>query len=51
MVPTTGEAGNWTLNTAGMQKCGYVIFLRASDRTIVNSGFVGHFGEASLASA
>ena len=40
-VPTTGEAGNWTLNTAGMPRCGYIIRLSASDRTIVNSGFVG----------
>ncbi len=40
-VPTTGEAGTWTLNTAGMPKCGYIIELTASDRTIVNSGFRG----------
>jgi hypothetical protein len=40
-VPTTGEAGNWTLDTTGMPRCGYIIRLSASDRTIVNSGFVG----------
>ena len=51
VVPTTGEAGTWTLNTGDMaepnppttpmQACGYVIRLSASDRTIVNSGYVG----------
>jgi hypothetical protein len=40
-VPTTGEAGNWTLDTTGMPRCGYIIRLSAADRTIVNSGFVG----------
>lgn len=40
-VPTTGEAGNWTLDTTGMPRCGYIIRLSASDRTIVNSGFIG----------
>ncbi len=40
-VPTTGEAGNWTLDTTGMQACGYVVRLWASDRTIVNSGSIG----------
>lgn len=37
----TGEAGSWTLDTTGMPRCGYIIRLSASDRTIVNSGFVG----------
>jgi hypothetical protein len=37
VVPTTGELGNWTLNTAGMDPCGYVIRLVAGDRTNVNS--------------
>jgi len=36
-VPTTGEAGSWTLNTAGMDPCGYVLRLQAYDRTNVNS--------------
>ncbi len=40
-VSTTGEAGNWTLDTTGMPRCGYIIRLSASDRTIVNSGTVG----------
>lgn len=36
-VPTNGEAGTWTLDTTGMDPCGYVIRLRATDRTNVNS--------------
>jgi hypothetical protein len=36
-VPTTGEQGNWTLDTTGMDPCGYVIRLYSSDRTNVNS--------------
>ena len=45
-VPTTGEAGVWRLDTTGMPRCGYVIRLGASDRTIVNSGFIGYSNEA-----
>jgi hypothetical protein len=45
-VPTTGESGVWRLDTTGMPKCGYTIRLGASDRTIVNSGFVGWSNEA-----
>ena len=41
VVPTTGEAGNWKLDTAPMAACGYIIRLEASDRTIVDSGFIG----------
>lgn len=48
LVPTTGEAGVWRLDTTGMPKCGYVIRLGASDRTIVNSGFIGYGNEISL---
>jgi len=36
-VPTTGEAGTWTLDTSGMDPCGYVLRLYAADRTNVNS--------------
>lgn len=43
----TGEAGSWTLDTTGMPRCGYIIRLSASDRTIVNSGFVG-FGNSTV---
>lgn len=37
VVSTNGEAGTWTLNTAGMDACGYVIRLDASDRTNYDS--------------
>lgn len=40
-VPKTGEAGVWSLNTAGMPRCGYIVELSARDRTIINSGSVG----------
>jgi hypothetical protein len=40
-LPTGGEVGAWLLDTSGMPRCGYIIRLSASDRTIVNSGFVG----------
>jgi len=44
VVPTTGESGVWTLNTAGMDPCGYVVRIDASDRTIVsaNGGWSDH---------
>jgi hypothetical protein len=42
-VPTAGENGTWSLDTTGMQQCGYVIYLQAWDRTIVNSGYVGWY--------
>jgi hypothetical protein len=45
-VPTTGETGVWRLDTTGMPKCGYVVRLGASDRTIVNSGIYGFGNEA-----
>lgn len=45
-VPTTGESGIWRLDTSGMPKCGYTVRLSASDRTIVNGGFVGFGNEA-----
>jgi hypothetical protein len=42
-VPTTGEAGTWTLDTNGMDPCGYVIRLLAYDRTNFNStGYALH---------
>ena len=41
-VLTTGEGGRWTLDTAGMDPCGYVIRLSASDRTNVNSTGSGY---------
>jgi hypothetical protein len=37
IVPTIGEDGTWTLNTAGMDPCGYVIHMEVCDRTNVDS--------------
>jgi hypothetical protein len=37
IVPTLGENGDWTLDTTGMDPCGYVVRLRTWDRTIVSS--------------
>ncbi len=45
-VSGTGESGTWELDTTGIPQCGYVIYLHASDRTIVNSGYVGHYNNA-----
>lgn len=39
--PVTADAGAWQFNTEHLPRCGYVIQLTVSDRTIVNSGFVG----------
>jgi hypothetical protein len=41
-VPAGGEAGNWSLDTAGMPRCGYTVYLNVWDRTIRNSGFIGY---------
>jgi hypothetical protein len=48
-VPNIGETGNWTLDTTGMEPCGYTVQLQTNDRTIVgcvgpwqnDSAFVG----------
>jgi hypothetical protein len=45
-VSTNGEAGAWKLDTTGMPKCGYVVRLSATDRTIVNSAGIGFYTEA-----
>jgi hypothetical protein len=42
-VSGTGEFGTWELDTTGIPQCGYVIYLHAWDRTIVDSGSVGHY--------
>ncbi len=42
----TFENGSWSLNTAGMPCCGYIIRLGAWDNTIVNSGSVGRYRSA-----
>ncbi len=38
----TGEHGQWELDTTGVPQCGYVVYLHAADRTIVDSGSIGH---------
>lgn len=43
-VSSSGESGMWEFDTTGVPQCGYVIYLHAWDRTIVNSGYVGHYG-------
>lgn len=48
-VPNAGESGTWTLDTKGMDPCGYTVQLLSSDRTFAscgspwenNSAFVG----------
>jgi hypothetical protein len=43
LVNTSSAPGDaWSLNTAGMKPCGYVIRVVAVDRAIVNSQSVGH---------
>jgi hypothetical protein len=37
VVPGTGESGTWSLDTSGMDPCGYVVRLWTRDRTIVDS--------------
>jgi hypothetical protein len=39
-APAPGDA--WSLDTTGMESCGYIIRVVASDRAIVNSQAVGH---------
>jgi hypothetical protein len=44
-APAPGDA--WTLDTTGMQPCGYIVRVVASDRAIVNSQAVGHHASDS----
>jgi hypothetical protein len=41
-------SGTYTLNTAGMDPCGYALTIVVSDRTNVNSGQGHHSNEASV---
>jgi hypothetical protein len=49
MIPDPGIAGGtYTLNTTGMDPCGYSLTLQVWDRTNVNSGQTNYFNEASV---
>jgi hypothetical protein len=48
VVPTTGEAGTWTLDTSPMKPCGYIVKLWTNDRTIVSSDGSGWKGTDSV---
>ncbi len=48
IVSTNGEEGVWSLNTEEMDPCGYIMRLHGSDRTIVNSGSIGHYSGKSV---
>ena len=41
-LPTGGGTGTWTLDTASMQPCGYVVRIDAYDRTIVSANGAWH---------
>jgi hypothetical protein len=38
-LPLPGD--NWSLDTTGMKPCGYVLRVTASNKSIVNSAYVG----------
>jgi hypothetical protein len=46
LTTLTFQDGSWQLDTTGMSPCGYVVRLDGSDRTIVDSGYVGWDGPA-----
>lgn len=46
LVLTVGLDGDWTLNTAGMSACGYVLHLEVHDRTIYDAGNATGFAAA-----
>jgi hypothetical protein len=49
LVDTSPLPGDdWSLDTAGMRPCGYVLSVVVTDRTIVNSQGVGHTTAASV---
>ncbi|MBN1134735.1 MAG: hypothetical protein JXA38_07495 [Methanosarcinaceae archaeon] len=48
VVSTIGESGVWSLDTDGMTPCGYILRLHGSDRTIVDSGYIGHHNGKSV---
>jgi hypothetical protein len=48
-VETATAPGNtWSLNTTGMQPCGYVLVVSAVDRAILNSASGGHWASKAV---
>jgi DNA uptake protein ComE-like DNA-binding protein len=45
---SNGEDGVWSLKTEEMEPCGYIMRLQGSDRTIVDSGYIGHYSNKSV---
>jgi hypothetical protein len=41
VIPTLGEAGAWSLDTTGMDACGYIVRIWSWDRTIVSGDSSG----------
>src|SRR5437867_5824389 len=48
VVATSGETATWSLNTAGMDACGYIVRLWSWDRTIANGDGSGWKGAGSI---
>lgn len=47
--PTPAAGSAWSLNTTGMQQCGYVVELEVADLSIVNSAWGAHnWGSSSV---
>ncbi len=46
--PTTGTSGEWTLDTSGMDPCGYVVLLEVWDRTIASCDADGWYNRDSV---
>jgi hypothetical protein len=47
-IPDPGISTTFTLNTAGMDPCGYALVLHATDRTNVNSGQTSNYNKDSV---
>ncbi len=45
---TTGTSGEWTLDTTGMDACGYVVLLEVWDRTIASCDADGWYNRDSV---
>jgi hypothetical protein len=45
-LPATGKTGTFSINTAGVPRCGYNVWIHGADRSIVNSSYVGLYNSA-----